>query len=96
MDKPEALDGLLVLDVSWGNVGGLVCSSVFSELGAEVLRIEPPEGDVSRGFTPLGIKHQGVGLGYLSKARNKRHITLNLQSPQGRRFSKHSQSMRTC
>jgi crotonobetainyl-CoA:carnitine CoA-transferase CaiB-like acyl-CoA transferase len=48
------------------------------------LRIEPPEGDLSREFTPFGIKHQGVGLGYLAEARNKHHITLNLEDLQGR------------
>ena len=46
--KLEALADLLVLDVSYGNIGGLVCSSMLAELGAQVIRIEPPEGDLAR------------------------------------------------
>ena len=81
--KPEALDDLRVLDVSHGNVGGLFCSSILAEFGAEVIRFEPPEGDSARWFTPFGYLHQGTGLGYLAEARNKLHITLNLAEPEG-------------
>lgn len=81
--KPEALDGLLVLDVSYGNIGGLFCSSILAEFGAEVIRIEPPEGDLARKFSPFGYLHKGTGLGYLVEGRNKYHATLNLSKPEG-------------
>ena len=81
--KPEALDGLVVLDVSYANMGGLVCSSILAELGARVIRIEPPAGDLSRKFSPFGYMHGDTGLGYLAEGRNKHHITLNLQEPRG-------------
>ncbi len=81
--KPEALDDLLVLDVCEGNIGGLFASSVLAEFGADVIRIEPPEGDVARKFTPLGYRHKETGLGYLMEGRNKFHITLNLETPEG-------------
>jgi crotonobetainyl-CoA:carnitine CoA-transferase CaiB-like acyl-CoA transferase len=81
--KPEALDDLLVLDASYGNIGGLFCSSVLAEFGAEVLRIEPPEGDLARSFSPFGYQHKGTGLGYLVEGRNKLHMTLNLKTPEG-------------
>jgi crotonobetainyl-CoA:carnitine CoA-transferase CaiB-like acyl-CoA transferase len=82
--KLEALGDLLVLDVSYANIGGLVCSSLLAELGAQVIRIEPPDGDVTRRFSPFGIMHQGTGLGYLAEGRNKHHITLNLKEPRAR------------
>ena len=41
--KPEALDDLTVLDLSYNNYGGCYCTSLLSELGAQVIRIEPPE-----------------------------------------------------
>lgn len=82
--KPEALDDLVVLDLSFGNIGGLVASSIMASFGAEVIKIEPPEGDLAREFTPFGLKHQGSGLGYLVEGRNKFHITLNLKEPEGR------------
>jgi crotonobetainyl-CoA:carnitine CoA-transferase CaiB-like acyl-CoA transferase len=82
--KPEALDDLLVLDLSYGNVGGLVCSSMLAELGARVIRLEPPGGDVSRQYGPLGLTHQETGLGYLVEGRNKQHITLEIKHPKSR------------
>src|SRR3989337_913278 len=83
-EKPEALDDLRVLDASRGNVAALFASSILAEFGAEVIRLEPPGGDVARLFSPQGVKHRGTGLAYLVEARNKRHITLNLDLPAGR------------
>ncbi|MFQ5897349.1 MAG: CaiB/BaiF CoA transferase family protein [Candidatus Methylomirabilia bacterium] len=82
-DKPEALEGIRVLDCSYGSLAGCFCSSVLAEFGAEVIRIEPPEGDLARRFTPFGLLHQGTGLGYLVEGRNKHHVTLNLRHPGG-------------
>ncbi len=82
--KPEALDDLLVLDVSHGSMGGLFCSSVLGEFGADVIRIEPPEGDVARKYSPFGYLLKETGLGYLMEGRNKFHITLNLEAPEAR------------
>lgn len=83
-DKPEALGDLRVLDCSEGNFAALFCSSILAEFGAEVIRAEPPGGDVARLFSPRGFLHRGTGLGYLVEGRNKRHITLNLETPEGR------------
>ena len=82
--KPEALDDLLVLDCSHASFAGLVASSFLAELGAEVIRLEPPGGDPARHFTPFGLLHQDTGLGYLIEGRNKFHTTLNLEAPEGR------------
>ncbi len=83
-EKPEALGDLRVLDCSRGNFAALFCSSILAEFGADVIRIEPPEGDVARLFSPRGVLHRGTGLAYLVEARNKRHITLNLERERGR------------
>jgi crotonobetainyl-CoA:carnitine CoA-transferase CaiB-like acyl-CoA transferase len=82
-DKPEALDDLLVLDCSYASLAGSFCSSILAELGAEVIRFEPPQGDLARHFTPWGLLHEGTGLGYLPEGRNKFHVTLNLKSAEG-------------
>jgi CoA:oxalate CoA-transferase len=86
--KPEALDDITILDLSYNSFGGCYCSSMLAEFGAEVLRIEPPEGDFIRKCTPYGILFQGEGLNYLSEGRNKLHITLNLQMPEAREMLK--------
>lgn len=82
--KAEALDDITVLDLSYKSFAGCYCSSMLAEFGAEVLRIEPPEGDFIRTCTPYGMLYKGEGLNYLTEGRNKFHITLNLQEPEGR------------
>ena len=87
-EKPEALSDLLVLDLSHESMSGLVCSSILAEMGARVIRIEPPQGDPARRFSPFGVLHQDTGLGYLVEGRNKYHITLNIEDPKGRKIFK--------
>lgn len=88
MGKPEALDDMLVIDASCGSFAGLFASSILSELGARVIRIEPPEGDIARKMSPYGMMINGTGLGYLVEGRNKTHITLNIGSEEGSRIFK--------
>lgn len=82
--KAEALDDMMVLDLSYANFSGNVTASFFAEAGAEVIKVEPPEGDPSRILSPYGANKQGVGIPYLMESRNKRHITLDLESADGR------------
>jgi crotonobetainyl-CoA:carnitine CoA-transferase CaiB-like acyl-CoA transferase len=86
--KPEALDDITVLDLSYNSFAGCYCSSMLAEFGAEVLRVEPPEGDFIRTCTPYGILYKGEGLNYLSEGRNKFHVTLNLEKPEAREILK--------
>lgn len=82
--KPEALDDMVVLDASFGSFAGLFASSMLGEMGAEVIRIEPPGGDLARKMSPYGMMIQDAGLGYLTEARNKFHITLDVTKEEGR------------
>src|SRR3990172_10242817 len=82
--KPEALDDLLIVDVSQKSVAGIVCTAFLAELGVEVLKVEPPGGDPARNWGPPGFTHHGEGLAYLAEGRNKYYITLNLESEEGR------------
>ncbi len=82
--KPEALDDLLVMDVGRESVAGLVCTAFLAELGAEVLKAEPPGGDPARAWGPPEFTHKGEGLAYLAEGRNKYYITLNLEASEGR------------
>jgi CoA:oxalate CoA-transferase len=84
--KPEALDDVMVLDLSNKSFAGCHCSSVLAEHGANVLRIEPPEGDFIRSCTPYGFMYEGEGLNYLTEGRNKFHITLDLTKPEARKM----------
>jgi crotonobetainyl-CoA:carnitine CoA-transferase CaiB-like acyl-CoA transferase len=87
-EKPEALDDLVVLDMSSRSMAGCYCSSMLAELGAETIRIEPPGGDLVRTYSPNGIVHQETGLAYLAEGRNKYHVTLDLETEEGREILK--------
>ena len=81
--KPEALDDMLVIDASQGNYAGLFASSILSELGAEVIRVEAPGGDIARKMSPYGMMVKDSGLAYLTEARNKFHVTLDIETQEG-------------
>ena len=78
--KPEVLDDILVLDASYANFSGIIAASFFAEFGAEVIKIEPPDGDPARRMTPLGENVNGVGIPFLIEGRNKRYMTLDLRN----------------
>lgn len=84
--KLEALDDITVLDLSYNSYAGAFCTSLLAEFGAEVIKIEPLEGDFLRTCTPYGIHHQGVGLNYLAEGRNKFHVTLDLEKEEARKM----------
>ncbi len=86
--KPEALDDIWVLDLSYANMGGCFASSILAEMGANVIRVEPPGGDPARTYSPFGLTHKGEGLAYINEGRNKFHITLNLETEEGRELLK--------
>jgi crotonobetainyl-CoA:carnitine CoA-transferase CaiB-like acyl-CoA transferase len=86
--KPEALDDIVVLDASYGSYAGLFASSILAEMGAEVIRIEPPQGDLARKMSPYGIMIKDSGLPYITEARNKFHITLDITKAEGKELFK--------
>jgi formyl-CoA transferase len=80
MDKGP-LEGLTVIDAS-SIVAGPMAATVMADYGAKVIKIEhPARGDALRN---MGLKKDGVPLWWKVLSRNKRAITLNLSSPEGR------------
>lgn len=77
--RPEVLDDVTVLDVSMSNFSGIIAASFFAEFGAEVIKIEPPQGDPCRKMTPFGKNIKGVGIPFILEGRNKRYMTLDLE-----------------
>jgi formyl-CoA transferase len=75
------LEGLTVIDAS-SIVAGPMAATVMADYGAEVIKIEhPARGDALRN---MGLKKEGVPLWWKVLSRNKKAITLNLSSPEGR------------
>lgn len=81
--RPLPLEGVRVLDVSQV-MAGPFCSMLLGDLGADVIKIEPPgSGDQTR--SAMGFKLKGNdSLGFLNMNRNKRSVAINLKSPAGR------------
>jgi alpha-methylacyl-CoA racemase len=80
MDLP--LSGIRILDLA-RLVPGAYASQMMADFGADVIKIEEPgSGDYSRSVQPSGPG--GMGLYFLALNRNKRSVTLNLKSEQGR------------
>ena len=77
------LSGMRVLDVSQV-MAGPFCCMLLGDLGADVIKVEPPDGgDQTR--RAMGFKLKGDdSLGFLNMNRNKRSITLDLKSEAGR------------
>lgn len=78
------LSGVRVLDVSQG-IAGPLCARLLGDFGADVLKVEPPEGDCSRRMPPFAgdVPDPEKSLFYLMMNLNKRGITLNLETKQG-------------
>lgn len=76
----EILNGIRVLDLTQ-MVAGPLCTMLLGDLGADIIKVEPPSGDSSRG---IGLNRpSGESDYFLSLNRNKRSIVLDMKSPQG-------------
>ncbi|MEQ8265167.1 CoA transferase [Pseudohaliea sp.] len=76
------LDGIRVLDV--GNfVSGPYAASVLSEFGAEVIKIEYPVGGDPMRIMGTPTAREDSTLFWLTEARNRKSVTLNLREPEG-------------
>ena len=73
------LAGLRVLDFS-KILAGPLCTQYLADLGADVVKVEPPGGDDTRSWPPFA---EGVGAIFTAVNRNKRGIVLNLREPSG-------------
>ncbi len=78
----QALTGIKVLDLS-RVLAGPYCTMVLGDLGADVIKVEPPEGDETRGWGPPFAG--GESAYYLCVNRNKRGIVINLKTDEGKK-----------
>lgn len=83
----DLLAGLNVLDLGQG-ISAPFCARLFADLGARVVKVEPPGGDRSRREGPFPGDYpnpETSGL-FLALNTNKLGITLDLETPAGRRL----------
>ncbi|HEY1850135.1 MAG TPA: CoA transferase [Candidatus Binataceae bacterium] len=83
MNDSGALAGLKVLDLS--NFRGQLCGRMLADMGADVIKVEPPGGDEARRLGPFvdGHPHRDRSLFFWFYNLNKRSLTLDLKHPRG-------------
>ncbi|WP_423603408.1 CaiB/BaiF CoA transferase family protein [Sphingomonas sp. MS122] len=74
------LEGIRVIEVG-AVVLGPYAGQVLADLGADVIKVEPLEGDIARDAHPAGT---GGGALFVNNNRNKRMLALDLKAPEGR------------
>ncbi|HEY7523839.1 MAG TPA: CoA transferase [Candidatus Limnocylindrales bacterium] len=83
---PGPLAGLVIADCSTV-LAGPYCTMLLADLGADVVKVEPPEGDATRGWGPPWVGSEADGTRtaayYLAVNRNKRSIRLDLRRAEG-------------
>ncbi len=73
------LDGFRVLDLT-AMVSGPVATMMLADQGADVIKIEPPAGELMR---RVGIDNRGMASSFLSCNRSKRSLAVDLKAPEG-------------
>ena len=83
------LEGVKVLDLS-EDIAGSFCSRLLADYGADVLKLEPPQGAALRGMGPFfgDDPHPEKSLFFLVMNLNKKGATVNLETKEGREILK--------
>jgi crotonobetainyl-CoA:carnitine CoA-transferase CaiB-like acyl-CoA transferase len=82
---PGPLSGLRVIDCSTV-LAGPYCTMLLGDLGADVVKVEPPDGDATRGWGPPWVGESAghrTAAYYLAVNRNKRSLRLDLKKEDG-------------
>jgi CoA:oxalate CoA-transferase len=80
-DMPQPLDGFRIIDLT-RVLSGPFCTMILGDLGADVIKVEAPEGDSVR---TQGAKVEGLSWYFAGFNRNKRSVVLDLKSAEGKR-----------
>ena len=77
------LDGVKVVEMTSVVLGPYACQ-ILGDLGADIIKIEPPVGDTNRNLGPYR-KHRDMASLFINCNRNKRSVVLDLKSDHGAR-----------
>src|SRR5687768_13860489 len=77
---PMALEGIRVIDQTQ-IMAGPSCTMLLADMGADVIKVEPPEGETTREMDPKLAN--GISAAFLAVNRNKRSVGIDLKKPRG-------------
>ena len=80
------LSGIKVLDLCTVYAGPFA-AMLLADQGADVIKLEPPEGATVRGRAPFDPSVPGLHLAFLAFNRNKRSILVDITKPEGRKVA---------
>jgi crotonobetainyl-CoA:carnitine CoA-transferase CaiB-like acyl-CoA transferase len=83
-EETSPLAGIKVIEFC-AVAAGPFCGMLLADMGADLVKVEPPEGDALRQWPPI---HDGFSENFASLNRNKRSIALNLKDPADREVAR--------
>ena len=75
---PKPLAGIRVIELA-NFIAGPLCGTLLADMGADVIKVEPPQGDMARATPPI---RNGESVSFTALNRNKRSLVLDLKRPQ--------------
>ena len=78
---PKPLAGIRVIELA-NFIAGPLCGTLLADMGADVIKVEPPQGDMGRATPPI---RNGESVSFTALNRNKRSLVLDLKQPQAHR-----------
>jgi CoA:oxalate CoA-transferase len=77
---PKPLAGIRVIELA-NFIAGPLCGTLLADMGADVIKIEAPQGDMARATPP---SRNGESVSFVALNRNKRSLVLDLKRPEAR------------
>jgi CoA:oxalate CoA-transferase len=77
---PQPLAGLRVIELA-NFIAGPLAGTLLADMGADVIKVEPPKGDMARAMPP---QSKGESVSFVALNRNKRSLVLDLKQPEAR------------
>src|SRR5215831_8206531 len=75
---PKPLAGVRVIELA-NFIAGPLAGTLLADMGADVVKVEPPQGDMGRATPPI---RDGESVSFVALNRNKRSLVLDLKRPQ--------------